>query len=79
MLSQNLVQEMKNNPNELRDTLEHIMGKAIEASEWEAQNFTPEELEWSKKWKTEVQVTPINPIDYYTIPDQDETIPHCSS
>lgn len=78
-MNQNLLQETRNNTSELRDLVDHIMGKAIEAAEWEGNNFTQEEIEWSKKWKTEVQVTPLNPIDYYTIPDQDETILHRSS
>jgi len=56
--------------------ISQIIINALPAEEWEKKNFTQEEVEWSKKWKTDVTVTPLNPADYLNVPDVDETIPH---
>lgn len=56
--------------------ISQIISEAVDAMEWEKKNFTQEEIEWSKKWKTEVTVTPLNPADFDNVPDVDEIIPH---
>lgn len=67
-----------NTKNDLREIVGNIIANAEEAHEWERKNFTEDDFKLSAKWKTHVEVKPINPIDYELIPDVD-TIPQRSS